>query len=89
VIGNRHPSRHSFCSLPTKRSRACQDAGSRVGTSNQAPSRCPRSTLWIARRYTASDPRPDMFPSWGRVGCRMSTLQPLRCICRHDVQACN
>jgi len=28
VIGNRHPSRHSFCSLPTKQARAWHDAGS-------------------------------------------------------------
>jgi len=37
VIGNRHPSHRSFCSLPTKRPRACQDAGNKDGTSNRDP----------------------------------------------------
>jgi hypothetical protein len=39
VVGNRHPSRPVilFAAFPTKQIRACQDAGSRVGTSNQAP----------------------------------------------------
>jgi len=37
VIGNRHPSRHYFCSLPHQQPRACQDAGSRDGTSSQDP----------------------------------------------------
>ena len=37
VIGNRHPSHISFCSLPTKRPRACQGAGNRNGTSNRNP----------------------------------------------------
>jgi hypothetical protein len=55
----------------------------------KTPSRHPRSTLWIARRYTTSDPRPDMFPSWGRVGRRMTPLQPLRRISRREVQACS
>ena len=35
VIGNRHPSRHSFRILRNKQPRACQDAGSGDGTSNQ------------------------------------------------------
>jgi len=37
VIGNRHPSHRSFCSLPTERPGACQDAGNKDGTSNQDP----------------------------------------------------
>jgi len=37
VIGNRHPSHQSFCSLPTERPRACQDAGNKDGTSNRDP----------------------------------------------------
>ena len=42
VIGNRHPSRHSFCSLPTKQPRVCQNAGSGDGTSNQDPLETPK-----------------------------------------------
>jgi hypothetical protein len=37
VIGNRLPSHQSFCSLPTERPRACQDAGNEDGTSNRDP----------------------------------------------------
>jgi hypothetical protein len=37
VIENRHPSHRSFCSLPTERPRACQDAGNKDGTSNRDP----------------------------------------------------
>ena len=37
VIGNRHPSHRPFCSLPTERPRACQDAGNKDGTSNRDP----------------------------------------------------
>jgi len=55
----------------------------------RTPSRHPGSTLWIAWRHMASDPRLDVFPSWGRVGRRMATQQPLRRICRGAVQACN
>jgi len=40
----------------------------------RTPSRHPRSALWIPGRYKASDPRPDMLPSWGRVGRRLTTL---------------
>ena len=64
-----------------------QEAGSErlIKTS----SRQPRSALWQAGHYTTSDPRPDTFPSWGRVGRRKTTLQLLRRIRRHDVQACD
>jgi hypothetical protein len=41
VIGNRLPSHQSFCSLPTERPRACQDAGNKDGTSNRDPLEAP------------------------------------------------
>ena len=63
VIGNRHLSHRSFCSFPTKRPRACQDAGNKDGTSNRDPSRHSRSVLRISAHYTASDPRPNRVPS--------------------------
>ena len=53
------------------------------------PSRHPRSALRISAHYTASDPRPNRVPSWGRVGRRLTTPQPPRRICRHIVQACD
>jgi len=37
VIGNRHPSRHSFCSLPHQISQSMAGHRERVGTSNQDP----------------------------------------------------
>jgi len=37
VIGNRDLSHRSFCSLPTKQPRPCQDAGNEDGTSNRDP----------------------------------------------------
>ena len=46
VIGNRHPSHHPFCSLPAKRLRTCQDAGSRDGTSNQNPLETSKVNAW-------------------------------------------
>ena len=61
VVGNRHPCRHSFCSLPHQ----------------MTPSRHQKSKLWVARCCMASDPRLDMFPSWGRVGRRLTALPPL------------
>ena len=42
VIGNRLPSHQSFCSLPTERPRACQDAGNKDGTSNRDPLETPK-----------------------------------------------
>jgi len=90
VMGNRHPSRHSFCSLPPpndpERVRTREAGMERLV---RTPSRRQKSMLWIARRYMASDPRPDVFPSWGRVGRRLTALPPLYRISRHDVQACN
>ena len=42
VIGNRLLSHRSFCSLPTERPRACQDAGNKDGTSNRDPLETPK-----------------------------------------------
>ena len=39
VIGNRHPSRHSFCSLPHQISQSMASRMKRVRTSNQDPPR--------------------------------------------------
>jgi len=89
MIGNKHPSCHSFLqpSPPNNTERVrTQEAGSEHLI--KTPSRHPRSMLWLARRYTASDPQPDMIPSWGRVGRPKTALQPLRRISRRDVQAC-
>ena len=64
VIGRRHLSRHSFLqpSPPNNPERVrAQEAGSERLI--KTPSRHPRSALWLARRYMASDPRPDTFPS--------------------------
>ena len=53
------------------------------------PSRHPRSALQTSAHYTASGPRPNGVPSWGRIGRRQITPQPPRRICRHTVQACD
>jgi hypothetical protein len=42
VIGNKLMSHRSFCSLPTERPRACQDAGNKDGTSNRDPLETPK-----------------------------------------------
>ena len=42
VIGNKLLSHRSFCSLPTERPRACQDAGNKDGTSNRDPLETPK-----------------------------------------------
>jgi hypothetical protein len=42
VIGSKLPSHRSFCSLPTERPRACQDAGNKDGTSNRDPLETPK-----------------------------------------------
>ena len=73
VIGNRLLSHRSFCSLPTERPRACQDAGNKDGTSNRDPLRHPRSALQISTPRTASDPQLHQAPSWRRVGRRLTT----------------
>ena len=73
VIGSKLLSHRSFCSLPTERPRACQDAGNKDGTSNRDPLRHPRSALQISTPRTASDPRLHQAPSWRRVGRRLTT----------------
>ena len=90
VIENRHLSHHPFCSFPHQTNQGVpgrRKAGMEclIGT----PSRYPRSTLWTTRHCTAPDPRPDMVPSWGRVGRRLTTSQPPHRICRYTVQACD
>ena len=42
VIGSKLLSHRSFCSLPTERPRACQDAGNKDGTSNRDPLETPK-----------------------------------------------
>ena len=42
MIGNRFLSHRSFCSLPTERPRACQDAGNKDETSNRDPLETPK-----------------------------------------------
>ena len=42
VIGSKLLSHRSFCSLPTERPRACQDAGNEDGTSNRDPLETPK-----------------------------------------------
>ena len=42
MIGNKLLSHRSFCSLPTERPRACQDAGNKDGTSNRDPLETPK-----------------------------------------------
>ena len=86
VIRNNHPSPHFFLQ-PSPPNSPKYDRTREAGMERlvKVPSKHPRSTLWIARSCTASDPRPDMIPSWGRVGRRIITLQPLRHISRHDV----
>ena len=61
----------------------------RMGRLIRTPSRHPRSALRISAHYTASDPRPNRVPSWGRVGRRQITPQQPRRVCRHIVQACD
>ena len=61
VIGNRHPSHRSFCSLPTERPKACQDAGNKDGTSNRDPletfkvSALDTTTIHGVRTWTKQD----------------------------------
>ena len=56
----RLPSHRSFCSLPTERPRACQDAGNKDGTSNRDPLETPKvSAPDIDTSYSA---RPSTSP---------------------------
>jgi len=89
VIGNRHLSHRSFCSLPTKRPRACQDAGNEDGTSNRDPLETSKvsapdvGTLHGVRPLTEQDSI--LGTSWASTDNTTTT----RRICGHTVQACD
>jgi len=90
VIGNMHPSRHSFLQpSPLNDPERVRTRGAGMERLIRTPSRHPGSTLWTAKRCTTADPRPDLFPSRGRVGRRMVAKQPLRQIHRCIIPACH
>ena len=78
VIGNRHPSRRSFCSLPHQMTRACQDAGSRDGTSNQDPLETSKVNALDSKALYGVRPstRHDSFLGKGWVSCDNTATTP-------------